>query len=87
MLQLAEIVTSKESVHEISLCIKRQARAKTVKELAALPKVEEKLQEAEAQAQRYGAALRDRYGLTDLRQFAVVAIGLERVVWRALPPA
>ena len=64
-----------------------QARAKTVKELAALPKVEEKLQEAEAQAQRYGAALRDRYGLTDLRQFAVVAIGLERVVWRALPPA
>lgn len=64
-----------------------QARAKTAEALAALPKVEEKLQEAEAQAQRYGAALRDRYGLTDLRQFAVVAIGLERVVWRALPPA
>lgn len=64
-----------------------QARAKSSEALAALPKVEEKLQEAEAQAQRYGAALRERYGLTDLRQFAVVAIGLERVVWRALPPA
>ena len=34
------------------------------------------------QAHRYGAALRDRYGLTDLRAFAVVALGLERVVWQ-----
>ena len=43
-----------------------------------------KLNEAEEQAQRYGAALRERYGLTDLRAFAVVALGLERVVWRAV---
>jgi len=28
--------------------------------------------------------LRERYGLTDLRLFAVMGIGLERVVWRAV---
>jgi hypothetical protein len=43
-----------------------------------------KLQEADNQAHRYGAALRERYGLTDLRLFAVMGIGLERVVWRAV---
>jgi len=43
-----------------------------------------KLDEAEDQAHRYGTALRERYGLTDLRCFAVVALGLERVVWRAV---
>ena len=43
-----------------------------------------KLDGAEAQARRYGAALRDRYHLTDLRAFAVVALGLERLVWRAV---
>ena len=35
----------------------------------------------EAQARRYGAALRDRYHLSDLRAFAVVALGLERLGW------
>jgi hypothetical protein len=59
-----------------------QARERSHDELAARPVVMAKLDEAEAQAQRYGAALRDRYGLTDLRAFAVVGIGLERVVWR-----
>jgi hypothetical protein len=39
------------------------------------------------QAQRYGAALSERYGLTDLRLYAVVGIGLERVVWRPLTRA
>jgi hypothetical protein len=42
-----------------------------------------KLNEAAKQARRYGAALRERYGLTELRTFAVVALGFERVVWRA----
>ena len=50
--------------------------------LAALPQVKAQLEEAGKQAQRYGAALQGRYGLTDLRLFAVVGIGLERVVWR-----
>ena len=62
-----------------------QARERPPAELAARPAVAAKLAEAEAQAQRYGAALRDRYGLTDLRLFAVVGIGLERVVWRRCP--
>ena len=53
-------------------------------ELATLSIVAAKLDEAADQARRYGAALRERYALTDLRAFAVVAIGLERVVWRAV---
>ena len=61
-----------------------QVREKRPDELAALPAVTGKLNEAEEQAQRYGAALRERYGLTDLRAFAVAALGLERVVWRAV---
>ncbi|MFO7640639.1 MAG: AAA family ATPase, partial [Candidatus Competibacteraceae bacterium] len=61
-----------------------QAREKTREELIALPVVAAKLNEAEAQARRYGAALRERYGLTDLRSFAVVGMGLERVVWRVV---
>ena len=61
-----------------------QAREKSPDELAVLPAVLGKLSEAEEQARRYGAALRERYSLTDLRAFAVVALGLERVVWRAV---
>ncbi len=53
-------------------------------ELALLPAVAAELDEAEQQALHYGAALREQYGLTDLRAFAVVALGLERVVWRAV---
>ncbi len=61
-----------------------QACGKPRDELAALPVVAAKLDEAEDQARRYGAALRERYSLSDLRAFAVVALGLERVVWRAV---
>lgn len=61
-----------------------QAREKTHDELATLPAVAAKLDKAEDQARRYGATLQERYGLTDLRAFAVVALGLERVVWRAV---
>jgi len=60
-----------------------QVREKSRAELAALPEVKKELQAAGEQAQRYGAALSERYGLTDLRLFAVVGIGLERVVWQA----
>ncbi|MDS4025764.1 MAG: AAA family ATPase [Candidatus Contendobacter sp.] len=59
-----------------------QVREKTHDELATLPPVKTQLRAAADQAHRYGAALRDRYGLTDLRAFAVVALGLERVVWQ-----
>ena len=61
-----------------------QLREKTRDELATLPPVQVQLQAAADQAQQYGAALRDRYGLTNLHAFAVVALGLERVVWRAV---
>lgn len=61
-----------------------QARERSREQLTTLPAVAAKLDEAESQARHYGATLRERYGLADLRAFAVVAIGFERVVWRAL---
>jgi hypothetical protein len=63
-----------------------QVRESTSAQLETLPLIQAKLAEAADQAQRYGAALRTRYGLTDLRLFAVVGVGLERVVWQALQP-
>jgi len=61
-----------------------QLRERAPDELTALPPVAAKLREAEDQAHRYGAALRERYRLSDLRLFVVVGLGIERVVWRAL---
>jgi len=62
----------------------KQLRAASADELAAQPAVRQALQAAAEQAHRYGAALTERYGLTDLRLYAVVAIGLERVVWQTV---
>lgn len=59
-----------------------QVKAQSMAELAALAAVQAQLAAAVEQARRYGAALSERYGLTDLRLFAVVGIGLERVVWQ-----
>jgi hypothetical protein len=64
-----------------------QMKAQSMAELAALPAVKEELAAAAEQAQRYGAALSERYGLTDLRLYAVVGVGLERVVWQTVPLA
>ena len=61
-----------------------QVRAQSRETLATLPAVAAKLDEAAAQAQGYGETLRGRYGLADLHAFAVVALGVERLVWRAL---
>jgi hypothetical protein len=61
-----------------------QVREKSGDELTKLPEVAEQLKDAADQARRYGAALSARYGLTDLRLFAVVGIGLERVVWQTV---
>ncbi len=63
-----------------------QVRGQSLAELAALAAVQAALAAAAEQARRYGAALAERYGLTDLRLFAVVGIGLERVVWQAIQP-
>jgi hypothetical protein len=61
-----------------------QVRAKTMDELAALSVVKRELETAAEQARRYGRALSERYGLSDLRLYAVVGVGLERVVWQAV---
>ncbi len=63
-----------------------QVRGQSQDELAALPAVKTAFQAAENQAQRYGAALSERYGLTDLSLLAVVGIGQERVVWQVVAP-
>jgi hypothetical protein len=60
--------------------VREMARA----DLAERPTVAAKLDEAAAQARRYGAVLRDRYRQSDPRAFAVVALGVERLVWRAV---
>ena len=64
-----------------------QVREQSRDALAALPVVRTALQAAGNQAQRYGAALSERYGLTDPRLYAVVGIGLERVVWQTVTRA
>ena len=49
--------------------------------LADLPQVKLKLKEADAQAKTYAASLSERYQLSGLRAFSVVALGFERVVY------
>ncbi|MCF8005094.1 MAG: PD-(D/E)XK nuclease domain-containing protein, partial [Chromatiaceae bacterium] len=61
-----------------------QVREQSRAALAKLPAVAAKLDEAEAQARDYGGTLTQRHGLSDLRAFAVVALGVERLVWRTL---
>ncbi len=61
-----------------------QVRERSRDDLSALPAVAAKLDEAAAQARRYGETLREGYGVTELRAFAVVALGVERLVWRCL---
>ena len=70
-LSLKELKLSGEQVCEQS----RQA-------LAELTPVIRKLDEAETQARSYGATLKQRYGFQKLHAFAVVALGVERLVWR-----
>jgi hypothetical protein len=62
-----------------------QVRERSREALAELAPVAKKLDEAEAQARAYGATLKKRYGFAELHAFAVVALGLERLVWRMLP--
>ena len=61
-----------------------QVRAESREALTALPAVAAKLDEAAAQARRYGETLKGRYGLANLRAFAVVALGVERLVWQVV---
>ncbi len=59
-----------------------QVRAAAPEDLLARSAVKRELKAAAEQARRYGGALTARYGLTDLRLYAVVGLGLERVVWQ-----
>lgn len=61
-----------------------QVRAQPREALATLPAVAARLDEAAAQARDYGQSLRARHGLAELHAFAVVALGVERLVWRKL---
>jgi hypothetical protein len=61
--------------------IRQMSRA----ELEKLPAVREKLDEAEMQAAAYGKKLEEIYGgILQLRRYAVVAVGFERLVWREI---
>ena len=55
-----------------------------MEQLAELPLIAAALASATEQARDYGGVLIERYDLKDLRQYAVVSVGLERVVWREL---
>jgi hypothetical protein len=60
-----------------------QVRNLTQKELAALPAVAKKQQQAQTKLAGYRATLHARYGdRLRLRCFSVVAVGYERLVWR-----
>ena len=61
-----------------------QVRASVREELAQRPAVAARLDVAEAQARDYGATLIEHHGLKTLHAFAVVALGVERLVWRAV---
>ena len=56
----------------------------SIEQLAELPLIAAALASATEQARDYGGILIERYDLKDLRQYAVVSVGLERVVWREL---
>ncbi len=59
----------------------QDVRDKSHEELMKLPLVVAKLAEAENQAIRYGDTLQDRYQLDTMTRFAVVATGLEQVIY------
>ncbi len=61
-----------------------QVRNMPMEQLAALPLISAALASATEQARQYGMVLIERYDLKDLRQYAVVSVGLERVVWQEL---
>jgi hypothetical protein len=58
-----------------------QLKALSREELVKLPLVKSKLDEAELQAKDYTKSLSERYQLSGIRAFSVVALGFERVVW------
>ena len=71
------------SLNEVKLS-GEELRQKSREELMQLPLVASKLAEAEVQAMRYGDSLIERFKLPSITRFAVVALGLERLVFRRI---
>ena len=64
----------------------QEVKQKSREELLAIEKVKEKLKEATTQVKGYRKRLLDKYGSTlNLRTFAVVGLGFEKVVWEEVP--
>ncbi|MEY4193928.1 MAG: hypothetical protein RLZZ226_296, partial [Pseudomonadota bacterium] len=59
-------------------------KAKSREELLALPLIRNQLEAAKQQAKRYATNLKARYQLKAITCFAVVAVGLERIVFERL---
>jgi hypothetical protein len=63
-----------------------EARAMSHPEVLQLPKVKDKMKEAVVQVKNYRQRLVKKYGSTlNLRTFAVVALGFEKVIWEEVP--
>ena len=64
-----------------------QAKKKSRQEVLALKKVKKEMGAAVAQVKEYQTRLLAKYGTTlNLRTYAVVALGFEKVVWQEVPP-
>ena len=64
----------------------QEVKQKSREELLAIEKVKDKLKEATTQVKGYRKRLLDKYGSTlNLRTFAVVGLGFEKVVWEEVP--
>ncbi|MFH0996954.1 MAG: AAA family ATPase [Pseudomonadota bacterium] len=55
--------------------------------LQAIPAMKEKMADALTQVTAYGDALDEKYGDLNLRRYAVVSLGYERIWWQASPMA
>lgn len=61
-----------------------QLKTKTDKELASLPLLQQRLDEAKTQANDYIAKLSNKYGELRLKSFVVIALGFDKLLWFSL---
>jgi hypothetical protein len=61
-----------------------KARKLSAKALQTMPALEEKMADAITQVTAYGDALDAKYGDLNLRRYAVVSLGYERIWWQAV---
>lgn len=63
-----------------------QARGLDAGELQAIPAMKDKMADALIQITAYGDAINEKYGDLNLRRYAVVSLGYERIWWQAAVP-